>query len=146
MQATKSPRKQRKMLFNAPAHIRHKQMTAPLSPELLAQRGIKALPVRKGDTVRIIRGDHKGFEGKVSRVDLKHYRVFLEGLTREKVDGKTVFVGLHPSKIMIRTLNLDDKVRKAILERKQPVAKKGKKPEKKAAEKSTTASETEGGQ
>lgn len=134
------------MLFAAPAHIRHKQMAAPLSPELLAQKGVKAMPVRKGDTVRVIRGDHKGFEGKVSRIDLKHYRVFLDGLSREKVDGTTVFVGLHPSKIMIRTLNLDDKVRKAILERKKPVAKKGKKPEKKAADKTTTASETEGGQ
>lgn len=150
MQATKNPRKQRKMHFNAPAHIRHKQMAAPLSPELLAQRGIKALPVRKGDTVRITRGDHKGFEGKVSRIDLKRYRVYLEGLTREKVDGTTVFVGLHPSKIMIRTLNLDDKIRKAILGRKKPVAKKGEKAKKaapkKAAESTTAPEAPEGGQ
>ncbi len=124
MQTTKNPSKQRKMVFNAPAHKRHKLMAAPLSPELLAQRGIKALPVRKGDTVRIMRGDHKGFEGKISRIDLKHYRVFLEGLTREKVDGTTVFVALHPSKIMIKTLNLDDKARKAVLERKKPLIKK----------------------
>jgi large subunit ribosomal protein L24 len=126
MQRTKNPKKQRKMLYNAPAHIRHKLMAAPLSPELIAQKGVKTLPVRKGDSVRIVRGDHKGFDGKVSRIDLKHYRVFLEGLTREKVDGKTVFVGLHPSKIVIRSLNLDDKVRKAVLDRKQPVAKKDK--------------------
>jgi large subunit ribosomal protein L24 len=134
MQGTKNPGKQRKMLFNAPAHMRHKFMGAPLSPELLAQRGIKTLPVRKGDSVRIVRGDHKGFEGKVSRVDLKHYRVFLEGLTREKVDGTTVFVALHPSKIMIRNLNLDDKMRKAVLERKKPIIKKkGEKAAKKPA-------------
>ncbi len=133
MQATKpirNPGKQRKRLFNAPAHIRHKLMAAPLSPELLAQRGIKTLPVRKGDTVRVMRGDHKGFEGKISRVDLKHYRIYLEGLTREKVDGTAVFVGLHPSKVMIKTLNLDDKLRKAILERKKPIIKK--KPQKAA--------------
>jgi large subunit ribosomal protein L24 len=145
---TKSPSKQRKKLFNAPAHIRHKHMTAPLSPELLAQKGIKALPVRKGDSVRITRGDHKGFDGKVSRVDLKHYRVYLEGLTREKVDGTTVFVGIHPSKIMIRVLNLDDKVRKAILERKKPVVKKGEKAKKvtpKKAAESVIAPEAQGG-
>ena len=123
------------MLFNAPAHLRHKLMAAPLSPELLAQRGVKAMPVRKGDSVRIMRGDHKGFDGKVSRVDLKHFRVYLEGLTREKVDGTTVFVALHPSKIMIRTLNLDDKVRKAVLDRKKPIIKKGAKATKKAAPK-----------
>jgi large subunit ribosomal protein L24 len=135
MQATKNPKKQRKKMFNAPAHIRHKLMGAPLSPELLAQRGVKTLPVRKGDTVRILRGDRKGFEGKVSRIDLKHYRVFIEGLTREKVDGTTIFVAVHPSKVMIKTLNLDDKVRKAILERKKPIIKKGAKPAKKAAKK-----------
>jgi large subunit ribosomal protein L24 len=127
MQTTKNPGKQRKKLFNAPAHIRHKLMAAPLSPELLAQKGVKALPVRKGDTIRIMRGDHKGFEGKVSRVDLKRYRVYLEGLTREKVDGTTVFVALHPSKVMIKNLNLDDKVRKAVLDRKKPIIKKGAK-------------------
>jgi len=135
MQGTKNPGKQRKMYFNAPAHERHKSMAAPLSPELIAQKGIKALPVRKGDSVRVMRGDHKGFDGKISKVDLKHYRVTLEGLTREKVDGSTVFVALHPSKIMIRTLNLDDKARKAVIERKKPIIKKGAKPAKKAAPK-----------
>ncbi len=166
MQTTKNPGKQRKKLFNAPAHIRHKLMAAPLSAELLAQRGVKALPVRKGDTVRIMRGDHKGFEGKVSKVDLKRYRVTLEGLTREKVDGTTVFVTLHPSKIMIKTLNLDDKLRKAVLDRKKPIIKKGQKAAKKTTpkkaakepevvavkeeapiteEKSKTASQAEGG-
>ena len=133
MKGTKNPKKQRKRLFNAPAHMRHKLMAAPLSPELFAQRGVKALPVRKGDSVRIMRGDHKGFDGKVSRVDLRHYRVFLEGLTREKVDGTTVFVALHPSKIMIKTLNLDDKLRKAVLERKKPIVKKGEKAARKSA-------------
>ncbi len=131
------------MLFNAPAHIRHKLMASPLSPELLAQRGVKTLPVRKGDSVRIVRGDHKGFEGKVSRVDLKHFRVYLEGLTREKVDGTAVFVATHPSKLMIRTLNLDDKVRKAVLARKKPIMKKkGEKAAKKpAAKKAAEAKE-----
>ncbi len=135
MQATKNPGKQRKKIFNAPAHLRHKMMGAPLSPELLAQRGVKTLPVRKGDTVRVTRGDRKGFEGKVNRIDLKHYRVYIEGLTREKVDGSTIFIGVHPSKLMIKNLNLDDKIRKAVLERKKPIIKKGAKAAKKPAKK-----------
>src|SRR3990170_7455012 len=142
MQATKpvkNPRKQRKMLFNAPAHLRHKFMGAPLSPELLASKGVKTLPVRKGDTVRVMRGDHKGFEGKISRVDLKKYRIYLEGLTREKVDGTTIFVALHPSKVMIRNLNLDDKKRKAVLERKKPIIKKAEKAAKKPPKKVAAA-------
>ncbi|MGE5555365.1 MAG: 50S ribosomal protein L24 [Methanocella sp.] len=123
---TNNPGKQRKMLFNAPVHLRHKQMAAPLSSELAASRGAKTLPVRKGDTVRIMRGDNKGFEGKVSRVDHKAYRIYIEGLTREKVDGTNIFLAVHPSKVQIRNLNLDDKYRKeTILGRKTAPGKKG---------------------
>jgi large subunit ribosomal protein L24 len=129
MQATKrvkDPRQQRKRLYNAPAHLRHKLMAAPLAPELVSSKGAKALPVRKGDTVRVVRGDHIGFEGKVNRVDLKRYRIFLEGLTREKVDGTNIFLSVHPSKVIIKNLKLDDKWRKAIVE-----IKKGQEPPKK---------------
>jgi len=115
------PGKQRKMLYNAPQHIRQKIMAAPLSPELIASKGVKSLPIRKGDTIQITRGDNKGFEGKISRVDLKRYRIFIEGLTREKVDGTNIFTSVHPSKVMIKKLNLDDRWRKAIIERKKPL-------------------------
>src|SRR5512133_2298271 len=114
----KNPGKQRKMLFNAPAHLRHKQMGATLSSELTASNGAKTLPVRRGDTVRILRGDNKGFEGKVSRVDMKAYRIYMEGLTREKVDGTNIFIAIHPSKVEIRNLTLDDKLRKSVVDRK----------------------------
>ncbi len=138
--AVKDPRKQRKRLYNAPAHIRHKLMAAPLAPDLIRSKGVKTLPVKKGDTVRVVRGDHIGFEGKVSRVDLKRYRIFLEGLTREKVDGTNIFVSVHPSKVMIKNLKLDDKWRKAIVERKKALAQsEEEKKEKKAAKKKTAA-------
>ncbi len=126
MQATKpvrNPGKQRKLLHNAPAHLRHKLMSAPLSSQLTASKSVKTLPVKKGDTVRIMRGDNKGFEGKVSRVDLKSYRIYLEGLTREKVDGTAIFLPVHPSKVMIKNLNLSDKWRKAIVDRKEELYK-----------------------
>jgi large subunit ribosomal protein L24 len=122
MQITKpvtKPTKQRKMLHDAPRHLRHKLFAAHLSPELRGTHLLRSFPVRSGDTVRIVRGDHEGFEGKVSRIDMIDYRVFLEGLTREKVDGTTIFVAVHPSKVMITRLNLDDKWRKKVLERKQ---------------------------
>jgi large subunit ribosomal protein L24 len=138
MQGTKrvkNPGKQRKKLFNAPAHIRHKLMSAPLSRGLKASRGAKTLPVRKGDTILIKRGDNKGFEGKVSRVDLKAFHIYVEGLTREKVDGTNIFLPIHPSKVEIRNLNLDDKWRKKILERKQAPTKKVEKPIAKSAKK-----------
>lgn len=127
MQATRpltKPSKQRKMLFQAPAHTRHRLLAAHLSAELRASHGLKSLPVRSGDTVHVMRGDHKGVEGKVTRVDLRKYRIYVEGLTREKVDGTTILLPIHPSKVVVTRLNLDDKWRKKILEIKKEVHKR----------------------
>ncbi|NIU38970.1 50S ribosomal protein L24 [Candidatus Bathyarchaeota archaeon] len=115
---TIQPRKQRKRLFQAPPHVRYKQFSATLSPELKASHNTRSLPVRVGDTVKIMRGDRKGFEGKITRVGRQEYRVFVEGITREKVDGSTILIPIHPSKVMITNLNLDDKWRKEALKRK----------------------------
>jgi len=65
-----------------------------------------------------MRGDRKGLEGKVTQVNRENYRLFIEGVTREKVDGTTIPVPIHPSKVMIVNLNLDDKWRREILKRK----------------------------
>jgi len=85
-----------------------------------------------------MRGDYKGIEGKVSRVDRRKYRIFVEGVSREKVDGSTVLIPIHPSKVMITHLNLDDKWRKEILKRKGGISEKAElakeKPIEKAAE------------
>jgi len=124
---TIQPRKQRKRLFQAPLHVRYKQFSVPLSPELKASHNTRSVPVRVGDNVKIMRGDRKGFEGKVTRVDRQKYRIFVEGITREKVDGSSILIPMHPSKVMIIHLNLDDKWRKEALKRKakeKPVEEK----------------------
>ena len=126
---TTQPRKQRKLLYQAPSHVRHKSLSAPLSPSLKASHKVNSIPVRRGDTVRVIRGDRKGTEGKVTRVDQKTYRIFIEGITREKVDGTATPIPIHPSKVMITGLNLDDKWRKESL-KTEAVAEKAEKVEK----------------
>jgi len=152
---TTQPRKQRKRLYQASSHIRYKHFSAPLSPSLKTSHNIGSLPVRSGDTVRIMRGDQKGLEGKVTRVDRKNYRIFIEGITREKVDGTTAFVPIHPSKVMITSLNLDDKWRReslkagvAVTEAEKPVEEekrpeKPKKQRKKRKARKTVAEKTE---
>lgn len=115
---TTSPKKQRKQLYQAPLHKRYKIFSAPLSPNLKKSHGINTLPIRSGDTVKIMRGERKGFEGKVTEVDRTKYRISIEGVTREKVDGTSTPMLTHPSKVMITNLNLDDKWRKEILKRK----------------------------
>lgn len=117
MQITK-PRTQRKKLFQAPAHIRYKHFAAPLSPDLKKKHGTNAVPIKVGDTVRIMRGDRRGFEGKVSKVSRSKYRIFVEGVTRTKVDGSTIQIPIHPSKAMIINLDVGDKWRRKVLERK----------------------------
>ncbi len=115
---SRQPRKQRRALFKAPLHLRQKQVTAILSHELREKYGVRNLPVRKGDTVRIMRGDYKGMEGNVVRVDLSKYRIFVDGVTRKKANGDQVFAPIHPSNVMIIKLNLDDDYRKKIIERR----------------------------
>jgi len=115
---TKQPRKQRRLLYQAPNHVRHKMMSAHLSEELRRQYRFRSLPVRTGDVVTVMRGDHRGHTGKVIRVDRKKYRIYVEGLVRKKADGSEVPIPIHPSKVQIIKLNLDDERRKKIIERK----------------------------
>jgi len=117
------PRKQRLALYNMPLHLRHKLFNAPLSPELRKEYGIKRLPVRKGDVVRVMRGDWAGHEGKVVEADLKRGRIFVEGVTIKKADGTPVFYPIHPSKVMIIKLDLSDKRRREIIERRRKALK-----------------------
>ncbi len=115
---SRQPRKQRKAYYNAPLHLRQKLVTAPLSRELREKYGVRNLPVRKGDRVRVMRGDFKGHEGEVVEVDLKRYRIHVDGVTIKKADGTPVFRPIHPSNVMIVSLKLDDKWRKKLIERR----------------------------
>jgi large subunit ribosomal protein L24 len=114
---SRQPRKQRKALYNAPLHVRHRLLTARLSEDLQRQYGIKRLPVRKGDTVLILRGDFKGVRGKVTEVDLRRMRIYVEGATSKKPSGETVYYLIHPSKVMIVELDTSDKRRLEAIER-----------------------------
>lgn len=119
MEKTVNPRKQRKSLYIAPLHVRHKMFGARLAPELREKYGVKTLPVREGDEVLVMRGTFRGTEGKVVEVDTKKYRIHVENVTIEKADGTTVYYPLHPSKVMITKLKLDDERRKKIIDRKR---------------------------
>jgi large subunit ribosomal protein L24 len=115
---SKKPRKQRKFLYKAPLHLRHKLMNVMLSKELKERYGRRNLPIKSGDTIKVMRGDFKDHEGKVEKVDLKNYKVFIEGVSVQKPDGNQVFHPLHPSSLMIVELELDDDKRNKIVERK----------------------------
>merc|ERR1712070_825449 len=112
-----SRRKSRKAHFTAPSSVRRKIMSAHLNKDLSSKYHVKSMPIRKDDEVIVVRGSHRGREGKVIQVYRKKHVIHIERVTREKSNGSTVNVGIHPSNVMITKLKLD-KDRRAILERK----------------------------
>jgi large subunit ribosomal protein L24 len=93
-------------------------LAAHLSKELREKYKRRSLPVRVGDEVEIMRGEFKGKHGKIVRVNLKKYKVYVEGVTRKTSTGTEKLVPIHPSNLRIINLNLSDKWRVKILERK----------------------------
>merc|ERR1711998_167403 len=112
-----SRRKSRKAHFSAPSSVRRKIMSAHLNKDLSQKYHVKSMPIRKDDEVIVMRGSNKGREGKVIQVYRKKFVIHIERVTREKSNGSTVNVGIHPSNVMITKLKLD-KDRRKILGRK----------------------------
>ena len=115
--SSKKPSKQRKYSMNAPLHLKRKQVSVHLSKDLRTQHKKRSIQLRTGDSVKILRGQFKKLAGKVSKIDLKKVKIFVEGIEMAKKDGSKVPYPLHPSNLMIQTLDLTDKKRKASLER-----------------------------
>jgi large subunit ribosomal protein L24 len=112
------PSKQRKSQFQAPLHHRRKMLSSRLSDSLREKHGVRGLGVRTGDSVRIMRGDFAGLEGKVERVEYSSGRIYVEGMTREKAAGVASKLPVHASKVQITNLNLSDKWRSGLLSEK----------------------------
>jgi large subunit ribosomal protein L24 len=98
-------------------HRRQSLVRAHLSDELRAKVGRRAVQLRKGDKVKILRGDFAGTIAKVEEVDLTRIRTYLEGVTTQKVNGTKTRVPLHPSNLLIIELSGDDKMRQRAFER-----------------------------
>ncbi len=105
------PRKQRKSRYQAPFHIRHKLMGAMLSSELREEHKVKSVPVRTGDTVKVLRGDSRGKEGKVQAVNLTSMTITVDGVSVTKSDGTEVPRPVQPSNVMIIKLESKDEKR-----------------------------------
>lgn len=116
--------KQRKFKANAPSHIRHKMASAHLSKELRLKYSRRSFPVRKGDTVLIQKGKFEGKKGKISEVNMRNFRVYVEGITATKKDGSKVNVPIVISDLMIVEMNLDDKMRVEALARSKKSSEK----------------------
>jgi large subunit ribosomal protein L24 len=94
----------RKKRALAPLHARGKFLHSHLSRELREKMKKRSMRIRKGDKVKIVRGNFKGKEGKVARVDLKKCKIFIEGITRKKARGQEILVPIDPSNVIITEL------------------------------------------
>ncbi len=115
--SSKAPKKQRRRIYKGPIHSNKRLLRCRLDEFLQEEYGFRSLVIRKGDLVRIMRGQFRDTEGKVVEVDYRKALVYLENATTTKADGKEAQVPIHPSNLMLVKLELDDD-RKRILEKK----------------------------
>ncbi|KAJ6797679.1 putative 60S ribosomal protein L26-1 [Iris pallida] len=112
-----SRRKSRKAHFTAQSNVHRVLMSAPLSGDSRNKYNVRSVPVRKDDEVQVVHRTYKGREGKVVLVYRRKWVIHVERITREKVNGSTINVGINPSKVVVTKLKLD-KDMKSLLERK----------------------------
>ncbi len=108
---SKQPRKQRWGAANAPWHVRHKRVAAHVDPALRKKSNWKlprSVPLRKGDEVLVARGAFRGKKGKVISVDMTKGTVDIEGIKIKKTDEKEVARPLHPSNLILVSLDETD--------------------------------------
>ena len=113
------PTKVRKAHFQASSTERRVIMSSTLSKPLREQHKIRSIPIRKGDTVRVVRGSDavKGKEAKVVSVYRKKYVIHLENLSRNNAKATAVPIPIHPSNVVITDLYLNNN-RQQIIDRK----------------------------
>ncbi len=119
-------------------HKRDKFLGANLSVNLRVQHNKRSMRVIKGDTVRILRGEYVGIEGKVEKVNTERSTLSIEGVQREKIRGGNVKVQVHASNVQIISLNTDDDYRLKGIPKstdKNTNTKKGKETKKSAEKK-----------
>ncbi|NYZ76566.1 50S ribosomal protein L24 [Candidatus Micrarchaeota archaeon] len=120
---SKQPRKQRKARYEAPLHIRQKWLAVHMDKEMKGKlkTARRSVPVREGDRVKIMRGENSGKSGKVSRVDLRYGKVYVEGVVRKKGKGGEALIPIDPSKLLMIEAGFSDKMRGRILERSRKI-------------------------
>ena len=112
---SRQPRRQRKAMFTADSFERRRRMSVPLSKELRTRYGRRSIPLRKGDTVRILSGSYVGREERVAKVDRRSYSVTLDNVTGKTADAKLKPLPIRPSHLVLTRLNLSDPWRRRVL-------------------------------
>jgi large subunit ribosomal protein L24 len=113
-----------KIIDSIPKHSRERLLRSSLSRELREKYGKRNVRVVAGDTIKVMRGEYSGIEGKVEKVNTKRGSLAIEGIQREKVRGGNVKVQINTSNVIITNLKLDDEYRQTSLQRIQEPTQK----------------------
>ena len=100
-----------------PKHLTERRLRSPLSRALREKYGRRNVRVIAGDTIKVIRGEYSGIEGKIEKVNMKRGSLAIEGIQREKVRGGNVKVEINSTNVIVTDLDLDDKYRQALIQR-----------------------------
>ncbi len=76
-------------------------MNCSLDDSLRQVVGIRRMPVRKDDRVRVMKGEFKDIEGKVLKINKKTRTVTVEECMNEKKDGSTIYRPISISRLCI---------------------------------------------
>lgn len=106
-----------KLIGVAPKQLAELKLRSPLSRALREKYGRRNLRVIAGDTIKVVRGEYSGIEGKIEKVNMKRGSLAVEGIQREKVRGGNVKVEINSTNVIITDLDLDDKYRQALIDR-----------------------------
>jgi len=112
--ASKQPRKQRAYVRNAPLHVRSELAASHLSKELRQKHKRRALRIKVGDKVKVMRGSFRNKTGKVERVNPREQKIYITGIEFAKRDGSKSLYPLHPSNLLVQELDLSDKRRMGV--------------------------------
>ncbi len=107
-------------IYRATYARRNKQLGSHLSEDLRKKYGKRSIRIIIGDTVKVIRGEYRGIDGKVSQISSQVNSIAIEGIKKEKAKGDKIDVFIPASNVLITGLNLDDHWRKSKLEGKKP--------------------------
>ncbi|MDD5022833.1 MAG: 50S ribosomal protein L24 [Candidatus ainarchaeum sp.] len=89
---------------NRKINVMKRHMKAHLSKELREKMKKRSGRVKKGDKVKVLRGKHKGIEGKIAKVNYKSNKVYIEGVSKRSARGRDMPASIEPSNIMIISL------------------------------------------
>ena len=92
-----------KQIYYATMKTASAQLSCLLSENLRKKYGKKSTRVKEGDSVKVIRGEFDGVDGKVTEVSAANNGLTIEGVKKEKLKGEKYDVFIHTSNCLLYT-------------------------------------------